>query len=541
MLLRSKQDKSIEHACNELSFHLKVSWWIAKQILSGSISFSSDNSYAKDILDLLHGNRSSQSGQPLQQISSIILQQLDKHSIPHIILPWLSTVDENELMDLLQKRPVANNALHIVHTARKDIETSIVRGYYAIRALLSILIKSNSWDSMQLERNTNSAPQQYSSDMEECVVSMKDNVCGITSPTVRLTLLEDMFNLLFLRKEHVHIHSDDKNQENSDITFIATAHVMEMILESFDICLTTVEKDSTVTTDVKSRHERMRTFIEDAQWRMQMARWILHTDEQEMKMRNQPRYMDSIQLMLSSPRTLLSIALKKKDFKRASDIVERYKDAFTRSDLHEIEISQQISNLHLPQELQACHVSEWFDILISIKKDQHNVISRCEDIFLKNCRNDEQRGMVFRLSESLRGLAATFESVPLRTTLRKLFLSYTGFPDMIKFLCQDDLDEYLDGRRKWTKSIRDLHEATISANISRGDIALLVDAVLDKTQAQNGQYLYHFLKYTTQIAEVIFQDQSGQKTMNRNELTTLFNRGPVESIAQFIFQDHACK
>lgn len=283
-------DPLLVHACNELSFHLQTSDTIAEQIIRSQLPKRPEIVYAKGIVSALECGDAT-----VDDISNIVLELLVDHSVPYIIYPWMPQWEEEEekIISILEKRPVPQG-----NENRRDTEidigmtqfypifyinhSQIVRGYYALHYLLVAMLQQN--------------------DTTQTITCVEKSISCMVCPQHRFVVLKNMFTLMFLRSSHL------RNKDAED-RFLIDIQLLESTL-----CII---RHHLETADAVEGHDlsQFRENVADMSWRFEFARYARSNDITQSNF---------INLMIASPETFLTIALRRNDFDKARSVIDRY-------------------------------------------------------------------------------------------------------------------------------------------------------------------------------------------------------------------------
>ncbi len=260
-------DALLVHACNELSFQLHSADSMAEMITRAKEPINRRTLRATQIITAIATN---------DNLARVILDLLAEHSISFIVGAWLPQLDEEQIIAMLQRRPVVRGEEN-----RRDTELDVVRGYYTIHNFLTGAYKQ--------------------ANVEKVSTRIANSLAKVVTPTHRLVILKLLYNVMFLRKVNI------KEQAKAKDTFLAPQELIESTLRTITSNLENAEG-----ADLQEFSEK----VQDTNWRFEFAKYAsAHSSLEKVHL---------IDVMIASPDTLLTIALRKCDFDRARRVILRY-------------------------------------------------------------------------------------------------------------------------------------------------------------------------------------------------------------------------
>jgi hypothetical protein len=320
------KDDVINYSCNELAYYLSVSWWISKQLLDIGITDSNSPTMTYSMkkanrvpkfMDVLskrrrNKNTTNDDQKDSESIGNIALSNLSHHSILYLLLPWIPHIKENELVSILRQRAVRKGTdptqIYRSHV-RRDTEIIMVRAYTIINSVLRLIVESRIRSGTM---NENTVSEQFKEVRNSLIRVSQQQI----SAAYILSIIENIMSLLFIRKSHLKLES---MSGSIDYRFLVDQSIMKHALntlkETMDV-ISEQQDNQQFMKEYEHRFNRFKFHLDDALWRFNFASSIHSTSLVQC---------DIVELMLASPATYLTIALKRGDFDKAKEIVQRYK------------------------------------------------------------------------------------------------------------------------------------------------------------------------------------------------------------------------
>lgn len=343
-------DPWIEFTCNELAYFLDFSVEASELILGANkVMSSTEKKLSKE---LIRPNRIKKladnefKGVSKKEISNALIDYSPKHSIMYLLLPWIPTIRENDLVELLQKRPKQISS----EESAKDIDLVLVRAYFAIHETL-LLIRNKSisiLDSMN---------------------AIENSILNISNMVHRLSVLENIFQVIFTKMSHLKQANDTKEEK-----FIISPNILNILLLFLNQRVNEISGENCeIDAKFTYRAQRFSKILEEAIWRFNLVKLMVDSS-------NPNNNSTFLQLWTSSPTVLFIVSLKKNLFFHSKDIISRFKlgEEYTTRVLN----AETIYSVHTEHEKDIKSVVDKFntpevltDLLFSLNTESKETLS----------------------------------------------------------------------------------------------------------------------------------------------------------------------
>eukprot|EP01125_Pyxidicula_operculata_P020500 TRINITY_DN7594_c0_g1_i1.p1 TRINITY_DN7594_c0_g1~~TRINITY_DN7594_c0_g1_i1.p1 ORF type:complete len:2393 (+),score=520.52 TRINITY_DN7594_c0_g1_i1:11-7189(+) len=336
----TKVDVDVRAMCESLEYQIKLTWWCVSKlkiqnqldIMSQSIKIGPDSytvakyidgqSSSGDVKNVL---LDSGTGQKLLSPENLVYTLLQSHSLIYVMQSYLHSIPAKDVANILR----ANKSNSEIDQVKQNL--TLLHASTAIRRLQELIYDTS---VSGITENTL---------ISRKLVSIEKHLNKIEESSSFLLVCQILFSALFLKQSDMSKTKNEavpvvrfmtKNTEDNQVTedyFVVSRQVAELVVHMLQSQISRRFEASIPKHEpsiVDKQRESLTKLLQEADWRLNLIKQLsLFTREPNNPSNRSNSLMQSVslfELMISSPKTLLIMSVRERNWKCCKDVINYF-------------------------------------------------------------------------------------------------------------------------------------------------------------------------------------------------------------------------